>query len=191
MKRTISILVPLLFLWPLCGYANPSPAGTVIDVGSKKQLFIDDLFVASWHGVRLTVNPPRKTRERNLVPDPDRPWEAVRVAYPCTVMEDGGKYRMWYDAMHHRQPEDQLPYRIVCYAESDDGIHWRKPIVGAYTKYVGFDYTHGDRDALEQGGNGVISRLVLRLDGFVYADADYQGERSSAVRSASRGTASS
>jgi hypothetical protein len=41
--------------------------------------------------------------------------------------------------------------------------------------YVGFDYTHGDRDALNQGGNGVISRLVLRLDGFVSADADYRG----------------
>ena len=132
MSRTNFSPLPLLLLCFLSGYGNPSPDGTVIDVGSKKQLFIDDLFIASWHGIRLTVNPPQKTRERNLVPDPDRPWEAVRVAYPCTVMEDQGKYRMWYDAMHHRQPEDQLPYRVVCYAESDDGIHWRKPIVGAF-----------------------------------------------------------
>ena len=57
--------------------------------------------------------------------------------------------------------------------------------------YVGFDYTHGDRDTLDRGGNGVISRLVLRLDGFVSADADYRGERSSAGRSAFRATASS
>ena len=132
MNRTVYSLVPWLLLCFLPGYANPSSVGTVIDVGSKKQLFIDDLFVASWNGVRLTVNPPHKTRERNLVPDPDRPWEALRVAYPCTVMEDRGKYRMWYDAMYDRQPEDQLPYRLVCYAESDDGIDWRKPIVGAY-----------------------------------------------------------
>ena len=40
---------------------------------------------------------------------------------------------------------------------------------------VGFNYTHGDRDALERGGNGVINRLVLRLDGFVSVDADYRG----------------
>ncbi len=132
MSRTIFSLVPFLLLHPLPLYANPSPAGTVIDVGSKKQLFVDDLFVSSRHGVRLTVNPPHKTRERNLAPGPDRPWEAVRVGYPCTVMEDQGKFRMWYDAMYDRQPEDQLPYRTVCYAESDDGINWRKPIVGAY-----------------------------------------------------------
>jgi len=132
MRRMIFSLVPLVVLCPLSGIANSSPAGTVIDVGSKKQLFIDDWFVESRHGVRLTVNPPRKTRERNLVPGPDRPWEAVRVGYPCTIMEDQGKFRMWYDAMNDRQPEDRLPYRTVCYAESDDGIRWRKPVVGAY-----------------------------------------------------------
>ena len=132
MSRTIFNLAPLLILGSLSGIANPAPAATVIDVGSKKQLFIDDFFVESRNGVRLTVNPPHKTRERNLVPGPDRLWEAVRVGYPCTVMEDQGTYRMWYDAMNDRQPEDQLPYRTVCYAESDDGIRWRKPIVGAY-----------------------------------------------------------
>ena len=130
MSRTIFSLLLLLLLCSPSGVAAPSPAGTVIDVGSKKQLLIDDWFVASRHGVRLTVNPPRKTRERNLAPGPDRPWEAVRVGYPCTVMEDQGKFRMWYDAMNDRQPADRLPCRTVCYAESDDGTRWTREATG-------------------------------------------------------------
>ena len=43
------------------------------DVGSEKQLFIDERFVASSRGVRLTVNAPQKTGERIVVRD--RPWE--------------------------------------------------------------------------------------------------------------------
>lgn len=49
MSRTNFSLVPLLLRYPLPVYANLSPAGTVIDMGSKKQLFIDDLFVSSRH----------------------------------------------------------------------------------------------------------------------------------------------
>lgn len=132
MRKTTFTLATLLVLSAVEERDSLSKGESVIDVGLKKQLFIDEMFIASRHGVELTVNPPRKTQERNLVPDPDRPWEAVRVAYPCTVMEDQGKYRMWYDAMFDRQPEDQLPHRLVCYAESEDGIHWRKPVVGSH-----------------------------------------------------------
>ena len=132
MRKTTFTLATLLVLSAVEERDSLSKGESVIDVGLKKQLFIDEMFIASRHGVELTVNPPRKTQERNLVPDPDRPWEAVRVAYPSTVMEDQGKYRMWYDAMFDRQPEDQLPHRLVCYAESEDGIHWRKPVVGSH-----------------------------------------------------------
>ena len=70
------------------------------------------------------MNPPRKTHERNIVPDANRPWEAMRVAYPCTVMEDQGRYRMWYDARYEQRPdEDTLPRRFVCYAELSKAIY--------------------------------------------------------------------
>ena len=131
MKRPFFTLL-LLLIASIQNHATHSTDGAVIDVGSKKQLFIDEMFVDVWHGVRLRVNPPRKTGERNIVPDANRPWESTRVAYPCTVMEDQGKYRMWYDSMYNSEDEDNLPRRLVCYAESNDGIRWRKPIVGAH-----------------------------------------------------------
>jgi len=43
MSRTIFLLAPSLALCSLSGIANPAPAETVIDVGSKKQLFIDSV----------------------------------------------------------------------------------------------------------------------------------------------------
>ena len=46
-----------------------------------------------------------------------------------SVLRDGGLLRMWYLAI----PEDwdyQADMSSVAYAESDDGIHWRKPVLG-------------------------------------------------------------
>lgn len=43
-----------------------------------------------------------------------------------SVFKDGGKFRMWYQAM----PEDRkksVDIAGVAYAESDDGINWKKP----------------------------------------------------------------
>ncbi len=50
-----------------------------------------------------------------------------------TVMHDGKKFRMWYLGMIQRRIEKyQAPgwYRPMCYAESEDGIHWTKPELG-------------------------------------------------------------
>lgn len=47
-------------------------------------------------------------------------------AQVCSIIHDGGCYRMWYAPVpgawdHYLDPE------LVAYAESDDGITWRKP----------------------------------------------------------------
>ena len=97
-----------------------------IDVGRRKQLFIDDRFVADSAGVDLVMNPAQVRDEPVLVAD--RPWEASIAAYN-TVIEDGGRYRMWYDFI---PPEDDPSgiTRGVAYAESTDGVHWDKPEIG-------------------------------------------------------------
>lgn len=50
-----------------------------------------------------------------------------------SVLHIGGKFRMWYLGMSQRKIErGQAPgwWRPMCYAESDDGIHWTKPELG-------------------------------------------------------------
>lgn len=116
-----------------------------IDVGSRKQLFIDEAFFARAEGVKLTQNQPRKTDERTLVAD--RPWESS-VGGCDTIVRMGNEYWYYYDCFY-RLPEGKIvlfygepwrePVRFMCLAVSTDGIHWEKPNLGL----VEFD---GSRD---------------------------------------------
>jgi hypothetical protein len=100
----------------------------LLRVASQRQLFIDDLFFETTHNVKLKVNPPRKTRERNVVRD--KPWEDVSINY-FNIMKEGDKFRMWYECYAgdiYFESRDSY----LCYAESDDGINWVKPDLGFY-----------------------------------------------------------
>jgi len=90
-------------------------------VGSSKQLFLDELWFGQRQGVELVVNRPRQTGERCLVAD--RPWESHRICAYNSVIEDGG-LKMWYDAIANDGS------RWLCYATSQDGVHWEKPALG-------------------------------------------------------------
>jgi len=93
-----------------------------MNIGSAKQLFVDRALIASSRGITLTVNPPRKTGEECIIAD--RPWESHRVCAYNSVLEDGGVYKMWYDAI------DNEGGRWLCYATSSDGVRWDKPSLG-------------------------------------------------------------
>ena len=97
-----------------------------IEIGSERQLFLDELWLAERENVRLAMHPPL-AQEVALVAD--RPWESAGVHY-STVIEDGGRYRMWYrcDAGDAKQDRDWRS--MMCYAESSDGIRWEKPNLG-------------------------------------------------------------
>ena len=108
-------------------YKKPKP----IDVGSAKQLFIDRRFIESSHGIELVMNPPR--RDGVVLIKPDQPWEqGARISVYSSVLRENGKTRVWYDLV---KPTGDGPYdheRRVCYAESDDGLHFTKPKLGLH-----------------------------------------------------------
>ena len=56
-----------------------------------------------------------------MLRDPDRDYEDIGVAGPVVHLEPDGMYRMWYSAIGTRHG-----FYSICYAESDDGIHWRR-----------------------------------------------------------------
>jgi len=58
-----------------------------------------------------------------MLRDPDRDYEDIGVAGPVVQREPDGMYRMWYSAIGTRHG-----FYSTCYAESDDGIHWRRGI---------------------------------------------------------------
>lgn len=100
----------------------------MLDVGSHRQLFIDERFIESAEGVRLCMNPPVQHPEPVLVPE--HPWEAQGIgAYNTVMQEPDGRLRMWYDAgVAGGLPSEGA--RRLGYAESEDGLHWHKPELG-------------------------------------------------------------
>jgi hypothetical protein len=141
-----------------------------IVVGSEKQLFIDNRFIAKSEGVTLTMNPPQQDHEPVLVAD--RPSDG-RIGPYNTVLKEGALFRMWYFVF----PPDRSS-RItegVAYAESDDGIHWRKPDLGL------IDYQGSGANNLvapqpvgsESHWFGAGRRLDLRMQGaMVFKDTN-------------------
>lgn len=97
-----------------------------IELGSHKQLLFDELFLEKSKGISLKMNPPFQDPEPVLVAD--RPWEQSGIGAYNTVMLDKGKFRMWYDAMSHNSQGRSRS--VLGYAESEDGIHWKKPKLG-------------------------------------------------------------
>lgn len=106
----------------------PAAAPGVIDVGARRQLFLDDLFFASARGVTLRVHAPRKTGEQTIVPD--RPWERGGLGPYSSVLWHEGKYHFWYHAMDRALWHTSPLAGAICYATSEDGITWTKPDLG-------------------------------------------------------------
>lgn len=100
----------------------------VINVGTQRELFIDDHLIGEMKNVQLMVHSP--VREEISVTC-DAPWEGNGCGY-YTVLHDKreSKYRMYYHAW-------QIPTGIepggpltIGYFESNDGIKWDRPNLG-------------------------------------------------------------
>lgn len=102
-----------------------------LEIGSRRELFVDDYLIDSLRDVRLELHHPVP---QEVVFACDQPWEGNTCIY-FRVIPDGGKFRMWYQGAHWKldpaDPRDTHPY-YICYAESDDGLHWTKPNLGLF-----------------------------------------------------------
>lgn len=88
---------------------------------SLRHLFLDPAFLEQSDNVALHVNPPQ---QREVVIRTDKPWEQLMISLFLTVLDDGGKLRMWYIC------RDKKNVPNVAYAESADGVNWIKPNLG-------------------------------------------------------------
>ena len=97
---------------------------TPVEIGSDRQLFVDDSWVADSTGVERVLHSPTR---QSVALEPEHPWEVGGLSY-LIAFPDQGKFRGWYRADPQLQDSDYNS--ITCYAESDDGIHWTKPSLG-------------------------------------------------------------
>ena len=99
-----------------------------MDIGTHNQLFIDERFFQHSEDIELCMNPPMQDPDPVLIAD--QPWEEKGIgAYSTAFREPDGRFRLWYDALLDvGTPQESA--RRLCYAESEDGIHWEKPSLG-------------------------------------------------------------
>ena len=100
-----------------------------IHIGSRKQLFIDDYLVESSDGVEWVMNPPQ--RDGRVLLTNDQPWESLpgmALGIYCSVIKDNGLVRIWYDLWQR----GGRGHGRLAYAESQDGLHFTKPIQNQY-----------------------------------------------------------
>jgi len=114
--------------------------GEPLRIGEELQLLIDDTIIEDrWRLTRVMHSPDKFPRNPVLLAD--KPWESDMAFAPSVLWdEERGKYRMWYDCFSlsaYYYGAGAQGY--VCYAESDDGYNWEKPLFdhcpfGRYTK---------------------------------------------------------
>ena len=109
-------------------------AATPLELGSRRELFVDDFLIAKLTGKAEQLLHHPVPQEIAIVHD--APWEGSGSGYH-SVFHDGTKYRMYYKAWQLTVTADQKVNTnehplFCCYAESADGIHWRKPELGLH-----------------------------------------------------------
>lgn len=98
-----------------------------ISIGSRLEPLLDAFLIERMDGAALKLHSP-VPREVAIVHD--APWEGNVSTYH-TIFRDGDRYRMYYRGQHYgKRPgaeKSEHQKEVVCYAESNDGIHWTKP----------------------------------------------------------------
>lgn len=102
-------------------------AGEVVDLGSRRELFVDHFLIERMTNTRLHQHEPR---DEGTVLRFDEPWEGIHSGY-CTVIRDGARFRVYYRGLPVTG-NDGSTNEVTCVAESDDGLRWTKPKLGLF-----------------------------------------------------------
>lgn len=109
--------------------------GTSVD-GQATLLAIDNCSFPLQKDLCYYMTKPQVLPEPVLKPESDDPKAPDHVAahFYGTVLQENGKFRMWYYGLGWLDAEKELNEKNwregpICYAESIDGIHWTKPVL--------------------------------------------------------------
>lgn len=104
-----------------------------LQIGSRRELFVDHRLIERLAGkaeLRLQHPVPQE-----VVMEHGEPWEGSGCVYH-SIFKDGDRFRMYYAAgqltVTAKGVNAGTHGQFCCYAESDDGIHWRKPKLGLH-----------------------------------------------------------
>ncbi|GMV92902.1 MAG: hypothetical protein AMXMBFR82_26800 [Candidatus Hydrogenedentota bacterium] len=93
----------------------------------------DRVVMDRWNAERFVV--PLKRHPDNPLIEREFPWEGTGPHMGGSILRDpdDGLFKMWYTVWNREAYYNKLPFSYnVCYAESEDGIAWRRPPLGVF-----------------------------------------------------------
>lgn len=105
-----------------------------INIGSRRELFVDHELIAEMRGTRLRLALPVDAGPALRL---DRPWEGSFCGY-STILADKDRFRLIYRGVP-KAGQDGNYGEVTCYAESSDGKEWERPNLGLFE-------VHGTRE---------------------------------------------
>jgi hypothetical protein len=123
-KPNLLVMVSFLVLLICCLRV---PGGDqAIELGSRRELFVDGQLIDRLKDARLVLHSPQP---REIALQFDQPWEGIYSGYE-TVLDTGQGFRLYYRGLP--VAKHTLDAEVTCIAESMDGIHWTKPKLGLF-----------------------------------------------------------
>ncbi len=111
----------------LTASAPLAQAAGAIDLGSRRELFVDRYLIESLNGAALRLHPPRREADAITL---DRPWEGAFSNY-VTVIREGTKFHLYYRGLP-ASGKDGSDAETTCYATSTDGRTFARPDLGLF-----------------------------------------------------------
>ena len=130
MKFTLA--TGLLTAVMICGCQRDAPSNPVLEIGHRKQLFIDDYVVSSTRGINRVLHPlQRYSGNPVIVGDaPGERWSVSPNGRAVLFDEETNEFKMWYmTSQVDPKAHAGIQYK-VSYALSEDGYQWTKPNLG-------------------------------------------------------------
>jgi len=122
-----AILVPLIIIAVvLVVFRVPLAYGEPIDIGTRRELFVDTLLIEEMDGVELRLHRPIKAA---------RPKSPLSDRHYVTVIKEGDLFRAYWrgtDPAYTGERHTGHPGETVHYAESHDGHEWEFPNLGLH-----------------------------------------------------------
>lgn len=125
----VSALVLMLLPVTLSGAEPPQAASPVVDIGTRRELFVDQFLIGELKNAALKLQTPQLAAPVS----PPRPH-----GHYATVLKAEDKFQFYYrgdtkPGNHWKKGWEQYhDGEVTLYAESRDAIHWQLPKLGLY-----------------------------------------------------------
>ena len=134
--------------------------GEPLRIGAGTHLLGHGGLVEDRRGLVRRVTPPERAGQ---VLEPELPWEHVKTFGPTVLADErSGTLRMWYGTLPPlggRPGKLVIPPYLMLYAESDDGLRWRKPLLDLVS-----DGEHRRTNILYRGAHDNCSAFSVVID---------------------------